>query len=86
MIMICSEETDCALKQLSCACPCTCMFAGYTLWAVHRKSKYNLEAYVLHSPCLEGLFDLLNQNSIVAVWRLWERQDVVKPVKLGVSK
>lgn len=33
MIMICSEETDCALKQLS--------------WAVHRKSKYNLEAYVL---------------------------------------
>lgn len=30
MIMICSEETDCALKQLSCTCPCTCMFAGYT--------------------------------------------------------
>lgn len=30
LIMICSEETDCALKQLSCTCPCTCMFAGYT--------------------------------------------------------
>lgn len=42
--------------------------------------------YLLNSPCLKGLFDLLNQNSIVAVWRLWERQDVVKPVKLGVSK
>ena len=41
---------------------------------------------MLHSPCLKGLLYLLKQNTNVAVWRFWERQDVVKPVKLGVSK